>query len=83
MVAAAARLRRPADPAYVTPNHIPKTTSPNHPMDTTTLFLAILTTALAGAAFHAWRLGNEKSDVALLSAVSGMLGVGTLATVVF
>jgi len=52
-------------------------------MDTTTLFLAILTSALAGAAFHAWRLGNEKRDVALLSAVSGMLGVGTLATVVF
>jgi hypothetical protein len=48
-------------------------------MDTTTLLLAILTATLAGVTFHAWRLGNEKRDVALLG---GLLGVGTVATVV-
>lgn len=52
-------------------------------MDTTTLFLAILTAALAGSAFHAWRLGNERRDVALLGAFSGLLGVGTVVTAVF
>ncbi len=27
--------------------------------------------------FHAWRLGNEKRDAALLGAVGGLFGVGT------
>ena len=50
-------------------------------MDTTTLLLAILTATLAGVSFHAWRLGNEKRDVALLGAISGLLGIGTVVTI--
>jgi hypothetical protein len=41
-----------------------------------------LTATLAGVTFHAWRLGNEKRDVALLGVISGLLGVGTVVTVV-
>jgi hypothetical protein len=52
-------------------------TRTTHPMDTGTLILAILTTALAGVTFHAWRLGNERRDVALLGTFSGLCGVGT------
>jgi len=51
-------------------------------MDTSTLLFAILTATLAGVTFHAWRLGNEKRDVALLGVFSGLLGVGTVVTVV-
>jgi hypothetical protein len=47
-------------------------------MDTSTLLLAILAITLAGVTFHAWRLGNEKRDVALLGVCSGLLGVGTV-----
>ena len=46
-------------------------------MDTSTLLFAILTTTLVGVTFHAWRLGNEKRDVALLGVFSGLCGVGT------
>lgn len=46
-------------------------------MDTSTLLFAILTICLVGVTFHAWRLGNEKRDVALLGVFSGLLGVGT------
>ncbi len=46
-------------------------------MDTITTSLAILSAALAVVAFQAWRLGNEKRDVALLGAFSGLFGVGT------
>ena len=52
-------------------------------MDSTTLILAILTATLAGVSFHAWRLGNEKRDVALLGAISGLLGIGTVITFAF
>jgi hypothetical protein len=45
-------------------------------MDTPTLFLAILALGLIGVTFHAWRLGNEKCDVALLGVFSGLMGVG-------
>lgn len=45
-------------------------------MDTATLLFAIMTATLAGVALHAWRLGNEKRDVALLGACSGLCGVG-------
>lgn len=51
-------------------------------METATLLFAILTATLAGVAFHAWRLGNEKRDVALLGLFSGLCGVGTAVTVV-
>lgn len=51
-------------------------------MVSSTLLLAILTATLAGVTFQAWRLGNEKRDVALLGAFSGLLGVGTVVTAV-
>jgi len=43
-------------------------------MDTSRLVFAILTLLLVGATFHAWRLGNEKRDVALLGGFSGLMG---------
>lgn len=51
-------------------------------MDTTTLVFAILTATLAGVTFHAWRLGNEKRDVALLGVFGGLCGVGTVVTAI-
>jgi hypothetical protein len=51
-------------------------------MDTSTLLLALLTATLAGVTFHAWRLGNEKRDVALLGVFSGLCGVGTTVTAI-
>ena len=49
-------------------------------MDTSTLFFAILTATLAGVTLHAWRLGNERRDVAFLGVCSGLCGVGTAVT---
>ena len=51
-------------------------------MDTSTLLLAILTATLVGVTFNAWRLGNEKRDVALLGVFSGLCGVGTAVTAI-
>ncbi|WP_164885047.1 hypothetical protein [Rubrivivax rivuli] len=51
-------------------------------MDTSTLLLTILAITLAGVAFHAWRLGNEKRDVALLGVFSGLCGVGSAVTAI-
>lgn len=51
-------------------------------MDTSTLLFAILTAALAGVTFHAWRLGNEKRDIALLGVFSGLLAVGAVVTTI-
>lgn len=48
-------------------------------MDTATLLLGIMTVVLVGVTLHAWRLGNEKRDVALLGAFAGLAGVGTAA----
>ena len=45
-------------------------------METSTLLFAIMTIILVGVTFHAWRLGNERRDVALLGVVSGLLGTG-------
>ena len=42
-------------------------------MHTSTAPLALLTVTL-----HAWRLGNERRDLALLGACSGLLGVRTV-----
>ena len=52
-------------------------------MDNLPLLFAILTAALAGVTFHAWRVGNEKRDVVLLGVVSGLLGAVTAVTAVF
>jgi uncharacterized membrane protein YadS len=46
-------------------------------MDTAVFILAIMTATLFAVTFHAWRLGNEKRDVALLGVVAGLCGVGT------
>ena len=51
-------------------------------MDTGALPLAILTATMFAVTFHAWRLGNEKRDVALLGAFGGLCGVGTIAAAV-
>ena len=51
-------------------------------MDTTVLLLAIFTFTLFAVAFQDWRLGNEKRDVALLGAIGGLCGVGTIAAAV-
>ena len=52
-------------------------------MDTIVLLLAIMTVTLLGVTVHAWRLGNEKRDVALLGAVGGLCGVGTAFAAIF
>lgn len=52
-------------------------------METSTLVLATLTVTLAVVSFQAWRLGNEKRDVALLGAFSVLLGAGTALTIIF
>ncbi|MBC7942092.1 MAG: hypothetical protein H7Z19_20440 [Chitinophagaceae bacterium] len=52
-------------------------------MDTIVLLLAIMTATMLAAAVNAWRLGNEKRDVALLGAVGGLCGVGTAVAATF
>jgi len=51
-------------------------------MDTVVLVPAIMTATMFAVTFHAWRLGNEKRDVALLGAIGGLCGVGTIAAAV-
>ena len=46
-------------------------------MDTSTILFAILTLCLGGVTFQAWRLGNEKRDIALLGVFSALMGMGT------
>ena len=46
-------------------------------MDTTVLLLAVMTVALFAVAFQAWRIGNEKRDVALLAVFGGLFAAGT------
>jgi uncharacterized membrane protein YadS len=45
-------------------------------MDSTTIAFGLMTLTLAGVAWHARRLGNDRRDVALLGAFSGLCGVG-------
>ena len=49
-------------------------------MDTSTILFAVLTATLVGVTFHAWRLGNEKRDLALLGVFGGLMGAGTALT---
>lgn len=49
-------------------------------MNTTTSLLAVMTVTLLYVTWQAWRLGNEKRDVALLGAFGGAFGLGTAAT---
>lgn len=46
-------------------------------MDTSTLLFAIITFTLLGVTFHAWRLCNEKRDIALLGFFGSLCGAGT------
>ena len=48
-------------------------------MDTIVLLLGIMTASMLGVTADAWHLGNERRDVALLGAVGGLCGVGTVA----
>ena len=50
-------------------------------MDTFTSFGLLLAVVLFAAAWQAWRIGNERRDVALLGVGSGISAVG--ATVSF
>ena len=51
-------------------------------MDTITLVFAVMTLCLAGVAFHAWRLGNEKRDVVLIGVFCSLMGAGTAVTAI-
>jgi len=50
---------------------------PGKKLDTIVLVLAIMTVTLIATAFHAWRLGNERRDVALLAVFGGLFATGT------
>jgi membrane associated rhomboid family serine protease len=51
-------------------------------MDHTLAFvLATLTVTMLAVTLHAWRLRNERRDVALLGAIGGLFGVGTAVAV--
>lgn len=45
-------------------------------MDTFTHILTALALVLVGVTLHAWRLGNERRDVALLGAIALACGLG-------
>ena len=47
-------------------------------MDTAVLVLGFMTVTLIAVTVHAWRLGNEKRDVALLGGFGALCGVGTI-----
>jgi len=47
-------------------------------MPTSTLLFLVLTVTLAGVAIYAWRIGNERRDVALLGSLSALCGTGAL-----
>ena len=51
-------------------------------MDNSTLLFATLALCLVCVTFHAWRLGNEKRDVVLLSVFSGLMGACTTISVI-
>ena len=51
-------------------------------MDTTVLLLGIMTATMFGVTVHAWHLGNETRDAAMLGAVGGLCDVGTLAAAI-
>jgi hypothetical protein len=49
-------------------------------METLTLILGSLALTLLWVTFHAWRIGNDRRDVALLGTVCGLFGAGTAVT---
>jgi hypothetical protein len=46
-------------------------------MKTAFLLLAIMTVTMTGVTYHAWRIGNERRDVALLAVFAGLFAVGS------
>lgn len=52
-------------------------------LDSSTIILAMPTLTLGAVTVQAWRLKNERRDVALLGACSGWLAARTVITVVF
>lgn len=46
-------------------------------MENFILVPAIMTATMVFVTFHAWRIGNEKRDVALLGSVGGPCALGT------
>jgi hypothetical protein len=52
-------------------------------MDTTFWLLLVLTVTMVGVAWHSRRIGNERRDVVLLSAVAGLFCVGSGLAAVF
>jgi uncharacterized membrane protein YadS len=51
-------------------------------MDNGTLLFTLMTVTLIGVTWHAWRLGNERRDVALLGSFGAMCGVGAVVSAV-
>jgi len=45
-------------------------------MDTSVLLFVVMTVTMVAVALHAWRLGNEKRDVALLAVFGGLFAAG-------
>ncbi len=54
-----------------------------HHMENLLLIFGLMTTTMFAVTFHAWRLGNDKRDVALLGAIGGLCGVGTAVAAIF
>ena len=50
-------------------------------MDSTTVLLFTITSALVFLTIQAWLTGNDKKDVALLGAISTAAGLGTAVVV--
>jgi hypothetical protein len=46
-------------------------------MDNTTMLLGLMAVCMLGVTINAWRIGNERRDVALLGAIAGVCSVGT------
>jgi len=46
-------------------------------MGTAFLLLSIMTATMTGVTCHAWRIGNERRDVALLAVFAGLFAAGT------
>lgn len=52
-------------------------------METSTLLLLLLSATLAVVSCYAWRIGNERRDVALLGSISALCGSGALISATF
>ena len=46
-------------------------------MEPTVILLAVFTITLIVTALQAWRIGNEKRDVVLITVFGGLLAAGT------